>query len=100
MQDRTLGTRNLNFFQAAGNFDLFKNKLILIGAFRRDFAFIKTKRSYIVGDMPAGWNGNFTDNDYRPKAPKDYFNLMFTPKNAAGVPTGAPIPADARPRVR
>ncbi len=92
------GLRKYKFFQTAGNFDLFKNKLVLIGAFRRDFAQLQDRRVIQPGDEVAGWDGNSIT--FRPPAPDDYFNLMYQPKNAAGVVTGPAIIAATRPRTR
>ena len=92
--------RNFEFAQAAGNFDLFKNRLVLIGAFRRDHTFFKQQRIKTPGWEQAGFMG-ITDlsQDWKlPDPPTDYQTLMFTPKNAAGVATGPARPADARPR--
>ncbi|MDP3071679.1 MAG: TonB-dependent receptor plug domain-containing protein [Opitutaceae bacterium] len=88
--------REYKFLQAAGNLDLFKNRLVLIGAFRRDFATIADKRVLSPGDMPAGWDG--TSLIFRQDPPKDYFDLKYTPKNAAGVAVGPAQIADVRPR--
>ena len=88
--------REYQFLQTAGNLDLFKNRLILIGAFRRDFAKVADKRVLSPGDMPAGWDG--TTLTFRKDAPADYFGLTYFPKNAAGVITGPEIPANNRPR--
>lgn len=90
--------RKYNFFQTAGNFDLFKNRLVLIGAFRRDFTTIADKRVISPGDMPAGWDG--TSLIFRQDAPADYFDLMYYPKDAAGNITGPAQIADVRPRTR
>ncbi len=89
--------RDSKFLQLAGNFDLFKNRLVLIGAFRRDFIDFSQNRVKAPGDMPAGWDG--VSLLLREAAPKDYDTLMFTPKNAAGVATSFAIPADTRPRI-
>jgi len=88
--------REYQFLQVAGNLDLFKNRLILIGAFRRDFAKVADKRVLSPGDMPAGWDG--TTLTFRKDAPADYFDLTYFPKNASGVITGPELPATNRPR--
>ncbi len=90
--------RQYDYFQTAANLDLFKNHLVLIGAFRRDFAMIADKRVLTAGDMPAGWDG--TTVSFRPSAPADYFDLTYLPKNAAGQVTGPARPATTRPRAR
>ena len=92
--------RNFEFVQAAGNFDLFKNRLVLVGAFRRDHTFFKQQRVKTPGWNPAGFMG-ITDlsQDWKlPDPPADYQTLMFVPKNAAGQPTAPERPADSRPR--
>lgn len=90
-------TRKSKYLQFAGNFDLFKNRLVLIGAFRRDFTFFKQNRIKNPGDHPVGWDG--VSLQLRDPAPKDFDTLMYVPKDAAGRPTGPAIPADARPRI-
>ncbi len=88
--------RKYKFLQGAGNLDLFKNRLVLIGAFRRDFAEIGDKRVVAPGDNLAGWDG--TTLTFRRDAPADYFKLQYTPKNPAGIATGPAQTADVRPR--
>ncbi len=92
------GLRKYKFFQTAGNFDLFKNKLVLIGAFRRDFAMLQDRRVVQPGDESSGWDG--TTITFRDAAPDDYFNLLYNPKNSAGVITGPAQVAATRPRTR
>jgi hypothetical protein len=82
---------------AAGNFSLFKNRLVLIGAVRRDITNLETKNTLLPGDYAAGWNGS--NIVFKPAAPKDWATLTFIPKNAAGVATGPAQPADNRPRL-
>jgi hypothetical protein len=88
--------RKNQFLQAAGNFDLFKNRVVLIGAFRRDFVHLSQYRVGNAGSFPAGWDG--TTLMLRPATPPDFFDLMYTPKNSAGVVTGVPQVAETRPR--
>jgi len=90
--------RKYDYYQAAANLDLFKNRLVLIGAFRRDFTKIADRRVLAAGDMPVGWDGSSIV--FRPDAPADYFNLMYSPKNAAGAVTGPAVLATNRPRAR
>ena len=92
------GLRKYKFFQTAGNFDLFNNKLVLIGAFRRDFALLQDRRVVQPGDEAAGWDGNSIT--FRQAAPDDYFTLTYNPKNSAGVITGPAVGAATRPRTR
>ncbi|MSU64977.1 MAG: hypothetical protein EXS38_02480 [Opitutus sp.] len=90
--------RDYKFVQAAANMDLFKNRLVLIGAFRRDSTHFAQNRIQDPGDMPAGWNG--LNLELRQPAPKDYETLTFIPKGATGAATGPARPADARPRTQ
>jgi hypothetical protein len=97
-EDNNLNSqREYKFLQAAGNFDLFKNRLVLIGAFRRDFTLLSSNRVISPGDNAAGWDG--TTLTLRKTAPDDYRTLTYFPKDATGRITGPESPADARPRV-
>ena len=89
--------RKSQFMQFAGNLDLFKNRLVLIGAFRRDVVKLSARRVRQPGSYAAGWDG--TTIDFRKPPPTDYYEMMFVPKNAAGVSIGAPLIAETRPRV-
>ena len=89
--------RKYQFLQTAGNLDLFKNRLVLIGAFRRDVAALSAQRVLQPGSYPAGWDG--TTIQFRQSPPSDYRDLMYTPKNAAGVPIRPPQIAETRPRI-
>ncbi|MEN9631737.1 MAG: hypothetical protein RL077_141 [Verrucomicrobiota bacterium] len=82
---------------AAGNFSLFKNRLVFIGAVRRDITSLETKNTLLPGDYAAGWTGS--NILFKPAAPKDWATLTFIPKNAAGGATGPAQPADNRPRL-
>lgn len=82
---------------AAGNFSLFKNRIVLIGAVRRDITNLETKNTLLAGDYPTGWDGS--NIIFKPSAPKDWATLTYLPKSATGVVTGPPQPADNRPRL-
>ncbi len=88
--------KRYKFVQAAANFNLFKNHLVLIAAARRDITRLSDSQFLLADDMPVGWDG--TTNTYRPTAPADYFSLFYTPKDANGKAILAPIPAASRPR--
>jgi outer membrane receptor protein involved in Fe transport len=92
------GLRKYKFFQTAANLDLLKNKLVVIGAFRRDFTYLKDSRVIVPGDMPVGWDGNSLI--FRPDAPADYYTLTYLPKNSLGQVTGALTGATTVPRTR
>lgn len=85
------------YIQAAGNAKLFKNRLHLLGAVRRDK--YKTHQDSIVlqFDNPADWDG--FSRVFKPAAPADWSTLTYRERNAAGVQIGDPQPADTRPRV-
>lgn len=82
---------------AAANFSLFKNRLVFVGAVRRDVSKLETRNTLLPGDYPTGWDGS--NIIFKPSAPKDWATLTYTPKNAAGVATGPALPADNRPRL-
>ena len=85
------------FAQVAGNFNLFKNRLVIIGAVRRDLTNLQTRNTLNAGDYPTGWNGS--NIIFKPDAPADWGTLTYIPKSATGVPTGPAQPADTRPRL-
>ena len=89
-------TRVNRFVQLAANMDLFKNRVVLIAAGRRDLVNADQKLGNVTADYPAGWQGDYYT--WLPKAPKDFDTLIYTPKNAAGKATGAPTLAVTRPR--
>jgi outer membrane receptor protein involved in Fe transport len=98
-ENNYVGWQRFKFFQTAGNFDLFKNRVVLIGAFRRDFTSIYTRRVMFPGDNAAGWDG--TTRAWKPDAPADYYSLTYQTKDATGKVTGpAVLPATSRPRGR
>jgi hypothetical protein len=77
-----------------------QDRLIFLGALRRDGSIGRTKRLVTNGDLPADWDGRTIV--YRPDAPADYFTMSYVPKDTA---TGAPIngkpvlATGARPRL-
>ncbi len=86
----------LDTLQAALKGVLFKGRIHLLGAARNDRYLAYSRFSRVPGDYPANWDGS--TYYYRPDAPADYGTLTYTPKTAAGVPTGAAVPASSRPR--
>lgn len=82
--------------QAALKGVVFKGRLHLLAAARHDRYRAYSQFSRVPGDYPTDWDGS--TYFYRPTAPADYGTLTYVPKNAAGVATGAPIPASSRPR--
>ncbi len=85
------------FAQAAMNASLFKNRLVVIGAVRRDLTDLVTRNTLNPGDYPTGWDGS--NIIFKPDAPSDWASLTFVPKDATGKATGPAQPADTRPRL-
>ncbi|MEY2879564.1 MAG: hypothetical protein RLZZ15_1944, partial [Verrucomicrobiota bacterium] len=85
-----------NFAQVAGTAKLFKQRVVILGAIRRDEFDQKTRNGVNYGDYAADWNG--LGLAWRPAAPADWSSLKFIPKDANGVATGPLQPADTRPR--
>ena len=89
--------RKYQFLQTAGNLDLFKNHLVLIAAFRRDFASLSSSRVLQPGRYVPGWDGSTIE--FRKPTPADYFALTFVPKDAAGKALGPAQVAEVRPTI-
>lgn len=87
----------LRYYQAAVHGQMFKDRLHLIGAVRRDDYHQRTRSAlFSRWDYPEGYDAVTALS--RPGAPTDYFNLTYVPKDAAGNPTGPARPAEVRPR--
>ena len=86
----------LDTVQTALKASLLQGRLQLLGAARNDHYRAFSDFSRVPGDYPADWDGS--TYYFRPPAPADYGTLTYVPKTAAGVPTGAALPAAARPR--
>lgn len=87
---------NYRYGLAALNAKLWHDRIILLGAVRRDRYFSQSQQMAVNGDYP-------TDRDplnpfFKPLAPKDWEALMYTPVDAQGRPQ-APVPAVTRPRL-
>lgn len=95
-ENNTDSHRRNKYAQAALNVDLLRNRLVLIGAFRRDYTFVSRDGVVFPGYNLPGWDG--TTLLWRQHAPADYDNLTYIPKNAAGAAIGPLQPALARPR--
>jgi outer membrane receptor protein involved in Fe transport len=85
-----------SYAQVALGAKLFKGRLNLLAALRRDDYESVTNHMVLRGDQPDDWDG--TSIFFRPRPPEDYFSLKYVPKNAAGQPTGPETEAIARPR--
>jgi outer membrane receptor protein involved in Fe transport len=86
----------LKTVQAAANARLFKGRLHLLGAVRRDWYDARAITGRMRMDYPTDWNAK--TSFYAPAAPADFFRLTYVPKNTAGVATGPAVPALVRPR--
>lgn len=84
------------YYQAALNGKLFKEKLVLFTALRRDILEQHSIRSDIAQDLPLNYDGRTVT--YKPAAPADFNTLTYRLRNTAGVQFGPEIPADSRPR--
>ena len=71
-------------------------RIILLGAFRQDKFRTIVRQGLQAGDYPANWDGK--NGIFRLDGPADYAALVYTPKDAAGNPTGGPRAAETRPR--
>ncbi len=101
MNDRTdvvqFSKNEYKYALAAVNAKYFKNRLVLLGAVRRDSFKNKVTSQSEWGDYSAtGWDG--VTPQYKPDAPADYATLTYVPKDANGVATGPAVSADTRPR--
>ena len=85
-----------NYALLAANAQLFKRRLILLGAVRFDDYTNKVTYNSFIRDYPADWDG--VTLVFKPDAPGDYRALTFTPKDAQGRPTGPATVAERRPR--
>lgn len=86
-----------NYVQSAANAKLFKGRLHLLAAARRDG--YKTHQDSIAlqFDNPLNWDG--VTRNIKPPAPSDWATLTYRTRNANGNPFGAALPADTRPRL-
>ncbi|MGH7959469.1 MAG: hypothetical protein ACREH8_21015, partial [Opitutaceae bacterium] len=92
-----IATSDFNYALVSLNARFFKDRLVVLGAVRRDTYKFATLNSKNRGDYPLDWDG--LSPVFRPDAPADYNSLTFQPRNAAGVPQGPVEVAIARPRV-
>ena len=93
----TVRTRNnFDYGQAAVHVSFWKNRINLLGAVRQDDWSSNSDFTDFAMDLPVGWNGR--EIIYKPDAPANYYGLTYSPKNAAGVVTGARTDAAVRPR--
>jgi hypothetical protein len=87
---------NYRYGLVALNAKFWKDRVILLGAIRRDRYFSQSQQLAVNGDYP-------TDRDplnplFKPLAPKDFASLTYVPVDAQGRPQEA-VPAVTRPRL-
>ncbi len=92
----SINDANYRYGLAALNAKFWKDRIILLGAIRRDQYFSQSQQLAVNGDYP-------TDRDplkpfFKPLAPKDFAALTYVPVNAQGQPQAA-APAITRPRL-
>jgi outer membrane receptor for ferric coprogen and ferric-rhodotorulic acid len=103
---RSIGTLRASdtrytYMQGSLNAKLFKKRLVLFAGARRDTVDAKNysgnNTNNTMADYPTDWDGHTLY--WRPIGPKDYFNLKYMVKDAAGTPTtGLLVDAGSRPR--
>ena len=84
------------YVQTATNLSFFEKRVILLGALRRDKLERQSKLTLLPLELPPGETG--LNPIYRPEAPADYRQLTYRTRSAAGVASGADLPALVRPR--
>ncbi len=101
MNDRTdvvqYSKNQYRYGLAAVNAKFFENRLVVLGAVRKDSYKNKVYTQLEWGDYnPTTWDG--VTPYYKPAAPADYGTLTYIPKDANGVAQGPAVSADTRPR--
>ncbi len=90
-------TNKYTYGNAAIQANLFKNRLNLVAAYRRDQYANTAKQTRVAGDYDSGWNAS--NIQWKPAAPQDYYTLArVVARNASGNATGGTISNEARPR--
>ncbi len=92
----SINDTNYRYGLAALNAKFWKDRIILLGAFRRDRYESGSQQMAVNGDYP-------TDRDplkpfFKPQAPADWASLTYIPLDSAGRPLAA-APATTRPRL-
>ena len=92
----SINDANYRYGLAALNAKFWQDRIILLGAVRRDRYFSQSQQLAVNGDYP-------TDRDplnplFKPLAPKDFSALTYAPVDAQGRPQAA-VPAVTRPRL-
>ena len=89
--------RDVDYFQYFSQFGFFKRRVVLTLAYRIDQTTSSQKFGMRAMSYPTGFLATAGNYLFRPDAPSDYFDLLYTPANVAGVATGQKTYAITRP---
>jgi len=92
----TVNDATYKYGLVALNAKFWRDRLVLLGAVRRDRFYTASQQQVRTGDYPRGWDP--ATPLLRPSAPADWATLTYIPKDAQGRATGPAQPATARPR--
>ncbi|MFM9090491.1 MAG: TonB-dependent siderophore receptor, partial [Verrucomicrobiota bacterium] len=92
----TVNDANYTYGLVALNAKFWRDRLVVLGAVRRDQYYTASRQQVRQGDYPRDWDP--ATPLLRPGAPADWATLTYIPKDAQGRPTGPAQPATARPR--
>ena len=87
---------NYKYALASLNVKLFKERLIILGAVRRDAYYFYSSQQVRPGDYPVDWDGKTVI--FKPDAPAEYLGLKYQSRDANGMAYGPLIEAINRPR--
>ncbi len=93
----SINRSNFKYLLGSVNAKFFKNRLIILGAVRKDSYLFRTVQQIDKGDYPLNWDG--LTRIMRPSPPPDYATLTYRTRDAAGKPIGTPQEAAIRPRL-
>ncbi len=94
---QALETNDFDYVLGSLQARFFKDRLVLLGAVRRDTYKATIDSQKHRGDYPLDWDGTY--RIFRPDAPADYHALTYQPRNAAGIPNAPVQTAVTRPRI-
>jgi hypothetical protein len=94
--DETINDAEYKYALVALNAKVWHDRLVLLGAVRRDQFYTASQQQVRNGDYPR--DADPATPLFRPSAPADWAALTYIPKDAQGRPTGPAQPATARPR--
>jgi outer membrane receptor protein involved in Fe transport len=92
----TINDAKYKYALTALNAKFLRDRLVLLGAVRRDQFYSASQQQVRRGDYPENFDP--TTALFRPSAPTDWATLTYVPKDTAGRPTGPEQPALTRPR--